>query len=161
MIPQPGMNVVETAVVTLDALAASIGPAEGAYVKIDTQGWEERVFAGGEEFLSRHDRWFIKTEFAPQWLESQGSDPVALLRWLLARFAVHESAGRLRWNCRSLSEAISAPLMPSCEQDFVRYVRNLALDDKGWVDLYVLPPVGRRAFDVARPRDRIMQENDG
>lgn len=149
VIPQPGMTVVETAVVTLQSLAGAVAQTDGVYIKIDTQGWEERVFAGGEDFLCSHARWFAKTEFAPQWLESQGTDPVVLLRWLLARFDVHESSGRLRWNCATLAEAIGAALTPGCEGDFVRYVRKLALDDRGWVDLYVLPKAKRRAYDTA------------
>lgn len=148
VILQPGMIPIETNVVTLDELAHAVGPEEGVYIKIDTQGWEERVFAGGETFLSRHHRWFAKTEFAPAWLESQGSDPVVLLRWLIERFDVHESAGRISWNCASLREAIGKPLQHGEEADFARYVRNLAREDKGWVDLFVLPQTSRRTYDV-------------
>lgn len=146
VIPQRGMEEIETSVVTLDQLTAGIGPDEGVYIKIDTQGWEARVFEGGQGFLGRHDRWFVKTEFAPQWLESQGTDPVNLLRWLLARFAVHESLGRVRWSCRRLDEAIGPPLRSEDAAAFVGYVRNLARDDKGWIDLYVLPPQTRRRY---------------
>lgn len=148
VVAQPGWKVVMTDVVTLDALARDIAPDQGVYIKIDTQGWEERVFAGGADFLGRHDRWFLKTEFAPMWLESQGSDPVALLADLIRRYEVYESAGRQRWNCASLAEGIGTALTPGCEADFVHYVRNLAIRDTGWVDLYILPPKARRGYDV-------------
>lgn len=150
VVPQRGATTIDTRVVTLEALCADIAPDEGVYIKIDTQGWEERVFSGGEAFLSTHQRWFSKIEFAPQWLESQGTDPVVFLEWLLDRFAVHESVGRVRYNCQTLDEAIGRPLAPGCELDFVTYVRDLALNDRGWVDLYVLPLPDRREF-LTRP----------
>jgi FkbM family methyltransferase len=146
VVPQRGATVVETGVVTLDDLCADIAPEDGVYIKIDTQGWEERVFSGGEAFLSNHKRWFAKSEFAPQWLESQGTDPVALLQWLLARYSVHESVGRVRYGCTSLDEAIGPPLAPGCESQFVNYVRNLALNDRGWIDLFILPLPDKRGF---------------
>ena len=146
VIPQPGMQRVKTRVVTLDQLTADTGSETSVYVKIDTQGWEQRVFAGGENFLDNHDRWLIKTEFAPDWLTSQGTNPVVLLRWLLDRFEVYESTGRQRWNCASLAEMLGTPLLPSQAADFVPYVSKLALQGKGWVDLYVLPPAHRRSY---------------
>jgi FkbM family methyltransferase len=146
VILQPGMQEIETKVVTLDQLVANTSADTGLYIKIDTQGWEERVFLSGETFLKSHHRWFIKTEFAPDWLDSQGTDPALLLRWLLDRFDVFESSGRQRWNCSTLSEAIGNPLLPGCENDFVAYVRKLAMHKKGWVDLYVLPPAHRRTY---------------
>lgn len=154
VVPQPGSNVIETDVVSIDGLTRDVRPDQGVYIKIDTQGWEEHVFAGATEFLARHSRWFIKTEFAPKWLESQGSSPVKLLRNLISRYAVYESAGRQRWNCADLDEAIGSPLEAGCEEAFVRYVRNLAIKDNGWIDLYVLPPLQRRAYATHVPESR-------
>jgi FkbM family methyltransferase len=139
VIAQPGMRQIETNVVSVSALARDIPPDSAVYLKIDTQGWEEHVFAGAEDFLQRHNRWFIKTEFAPAWLESQGSDPVALLRRLVSNYRVFEAPGRQRWNCSDLDELVGSMLEPGSESSFVHYVRNLARDDKGWVDLYVRP----------------------
>jgi FkbM family methyltransferase len=149
VIGQTGTRTIETDVVTLDGLATDLGAEQGVYIKIDTQGWEERVFASGAKFLDTHSKWFIKTEFAPQWLESQGTDAVALLRYLLERYAVHESVGRVGWSAQSLSDVIGPPVQRGNEHDFVNYIRNLALSDKGWIDLYILPPVARRAYDVS------------
>jgi FkbM family methyltransferase len=148
VIAQPGWTVVETGVVTLDGLTADVTADQGVYIKIDTQGWEERVFESGRGLLQSHDRWFIKTEFAPMWLESQGTDPVALLRSLVERYDVHESPGRQRWNCRSLAEAVGTRLAAGEEAEFVSYVRNLAGRDLGWVDLYVMPPAHRRSYSA-------------
>lgn len=148
VVAQPGWTVIETDVVTLDDLTRDVGSDQAVYIKIDTQGWEQRVFASGEAFLARHDNWFIKTEFAPKWLESQGTDPVALLKELIVRYSVHESAGRLRWNCSSLAEAIGTPLPPETAADFVNYVRNLGIRDSGWVDLFVLPQLFRRGYQT-------------
>ncbi|MDP2355753.1 MAG: FkbM family methyltransferase [Beijerinckiaceae bacterium] len=148
VIPQPGMRQIEADVVTLDEMAADIGNDQGVYIKIDTQGWEERVFNGGEAFLGRHDRWFIKTEFAPAWLESQKTNPAHLLRQLMDRYDVHETPGRLRWNCENLAEMVGQPLLPGSEMDFIHHVRNLGARDTGWVDLYVMPPAHRRAYSL-------------
>lgn len=148
VIAQPGSTIVERPVVTLDELTCGVGPHQSVYIKIDTQGWEERVFASGQKFLDDHAKWFIKTEFAPMWLESQGTDPVNLLRYLLSRYAVFESAARVRWNANTLSDVIGAPLILGCEKDFVAYVRKLALQDRGWVDLFVLPRQERRRYGV-------------
>ena len=64
------------------------------------------MFEGGESFLSDHDRWFIKTEFAPMWLQSQKTDPVALLRELLRCYTVYEAPGRILKTCTHLAEAM-------------------------------------------------------
>lgn len=141
-------EVVETDVHTITSLAADISEDSGVYIKIDTQGWEEKVFAGGEAFLAQHNKWFIKTEFAPQWMESQGTDPVDFLRHINELYDLHESVGRVRWNCPTLADAIGPKLNHGDEAAFVSYVRNLARNDLGWVDLYVLPPEGRRGYSV-------------
>lgn len=149
VIAQAGWPKIETAVITLDCITANIKDNQNVYIKIDTQGWEERVFSSGESFLTRHNGWFIKTEFAPMWLESQGTSPIILLSKLMERYAVFEYTGRLAWNCGSLPDALGQPLKPGCEKEFVEYVRNLGRNDTGWVDLFVLPPDERRAFALS------------
>lgn len=79
VISQTGWDVIETETITLSDLAADIPSDQGVYIKIDTQGWEENVFLGAEAFLTRHPRWFVKTEFAPMWLESSREDGELLL----------------------------------------------------------------------------------
>ena len=148
VVGQKGTSKIETRMVTLSKLVQHVKPDQGVYIKIDTQGWEEHVFAGGAAFLDSHNCWFIKTEFAPMWMESQGSDPVGLLRDLLDRYSVYENIGRHAWNSRHLGDVLGRPLVPGCEEAFVHYVRNLALNDRGWVDLYVVPPETRRTYAI-------------
>lgn len=148
VIAKPGWTVIETTTTSLSRLANSAAKTQGVYIKIDTQGWEQRVFEGGESFLADHDRWFIKTEFAPMWLESQQTDPVGLLRELLRRYTVFEAPGRIAWTCSDLAEAMGRALQAGCEKQFTEYVRNLARNDTGWVDLYVLPPATRRGYSL-------------
>lgn len=148
VIPQPGWPVVETDIISLDELTSDVPETQAVYIKIDTQGWEERVFSSGRSFLQRHSRWFIKTEFAPMWLESQGTSPAALLSDLLQRYTVYEYTGRLAWNCGNLDHALGESLKPGCESAFVDYVRHLGRNDTGWVDLFVVPSADRRAFSL-------------
>ena len=51
--------------ITLDGLIGEDDPAGPIYIKIDTQGYEERVFRGAEKLLRLKKRWLIKAEFAP------------------------------------------------------------------------------------------------
>ncbi|MCA8888685.1 MAG: FkbM family methyltransferase [Parvularculaceae bacterium] len=148
VVAKPGWEIIETDVVTLDQLAQNARPDEGVYIKIDTQGWEEHVFAGGGKFLAGHDKWLIKTEFAPMWLESQGSKPESFLRYLMGRYSVHESLPRYRWGASTLHDIIGEPLRPGREEDFVNYVRKLMKNDRGWLDLFILPQPERRKYDV-------------
>lgn len=148
VVPPPGAEAIETGVVTLDQLTSRIGSDDGVYIKIDTQGWEQRVFEGGEGFMARHHKWFAEIEFAPEWLEIQGTNPVVFLEWLMARYEIHESAGRVRRNAAWLADVVGRPLIAGTAAVFVDYVRNLALNDKGRVHLYVLPPAERRAYSL-------------
>lgn len=68
------------------------------YFKIDTQGFERSVFNGAQKLLDSSSQWIIKTEFAPHWLESQGSDPVEFLYELLTKYSVYESPQRYLFN---------------------------------------------------------------
>lgn len=139
VVAQPGFDPVEVPVISLDALCADLQPHEGAFIKIDTQGWEESVFASGEEFLSSHERWFIKTEFAPDWLRSQGTDAVALLRRLASDYCVFEHPGRIAWTTRDLPQMLGRAVLPGQAKEFVDYVISMAMNGRGWTDLFVLP----------------------
>ena len=139
VIPQSGFKIISTKSISLaDILRATKGH-QGVFIKIDTQGWEPNVFSGGDEFLASHQKWLIKTEFAPQWLLSQGSNPVDFLKSIIEKYNVHESLGRAPWNCRSLKRALGKPLKAGCEVDFADYVTNLNSNERGWIDLYVTP----------------------
>lgn len=139
VIPQIGSREIKTEAITLSDLLRGVGANEGVFIKIDTQGWEENVFKGGKSFLDQHSNWFIKTEFAPNWMLSQGSNPVGFLKWVISKFNVYESLGRVQWNSCSLREALGEPLKTGCEEEFTEYITNLANHNRGWVDLYVRP----------------------
>lgn len=143
--PQPGFETVMVPVISLDELCDDIPPSTAAYIKIDTQGWEEAVFASGAGFLGRHARWFVKTEFAPDWMRSQGSDPVAVLRELTRRYVVFEHPGRIAWTTADMRTMLGRPVLPEHAPDFVSYVTAMAQRDRGWTDLFVLP---RAAFEA-------------
>jgi FkbM family methyltransferase len=151
VVPKAGWNVIETNMITVSDLAYDFPNEQGVYIKVDTQGWEEGVFNGAEEFLERHHRWFIKTEFAPMWLESQGSDPVSVLRWLLHRYRVYEHAGRFCWNCASLAQGLGMPISLGSAEAFVKYVRGLNAKGSGWVDLFIVPNEVNIGYDLRPP----------
>ena len=139
VIPQKGYKEINTESITLSDLLGGVETNEGVYIKIDTQGWEENVFKGGQSFLDKHSNWFVKTEFAPKWMISQGTNPVEFLKWLISKFNVYESLGRVQWNSSNLSKALGEPLKVGCEDVFTDYITNLANHKLGWVDLYVRP----------------------
>lgn len=121
-------------------LIAAHGFDQGrVFFKIDTQGYEERVLAGLSPWLETHDGWALKMEFAPHWLESQGTDPVALLRDLAGRHEVCEFPERIVWGTRAFDDLFPVPIAPAQAADFVSYVRRLNYHDRGWVDLVVRP----------------------
>ena len=131
---------VDTEQTTLDDLASKIPATAAVYIKVDTQGYEQRVFKGAEGFLSRNRNWLLKTEFAPNWLRSQGTDPAQLLHYLVSRYAVAEAPARLRY--REPLASLLAPrrqLRPGDIAGFLRHVENLNRKQLGWVDLFVFP----------------------
>ena len=130
---------ITTRATTLDALTADFPADARVYIKIDTQGFEFNVFSGGEGFLSQSDRWIAKTEFAPQWMRSQGSDPQDFLRYLVDRYDVREHPARYAWTTSSLDAALSDPITADTVEPFTAYVEGLNHRRRGWVDLLVRP----------------------
>jgi len=122
-----------------DVIARHGFDAGPLFIKIDTQGFEENVLAGLAPFLESRADWAIKMEFAPHWLESQGTDPRALLRGLAARHEVCEFPERITWGTRSFDDLFGVAITPDTADEFVGYVRNLNYHDRGWVDLLLRP----------------------
>ena len=116
--------------------------ADRIFIKIDTQGYETHVVKGALDFLIRSNNWFIKMEFAPNWIVSQNNDPVEFLAMLVERFDVVESPVRLRFQRDSLADILSKPLKLSEVEAFVKHVTSLSDRGLGWVDLYVAPRGG-------------------
>lgn len=105
------------------------------FIKIDTQGYESRVIDGLLPLLQELPAWFIKMEFAPFWLESQGTVPLELLNSLLDRFEVVEYPSRIPYGAPSLESLFAHPLKKSDAADFHDYVVSLNGNRRGWVDL--------------------------
>lgn len=121
---------------------ASIIEAERAdgpfYIKIDTQGFEEMVFAGAWPVLTGRTDWLIKTEFAPAWLCKQGTDPVRLLGQLLDAFLVSEWPKRPPYRGADLRALAKAVLTPDDAPAFVTYIEAFSRGE-GWCDLLIRP----------------------
>ena len=109
------------------------------FIKIDTQGYKENVFNGGYEYLIKHNNWIIKTEFAPYWLESQGTNPIAFLKKLVTNFCVVESPMRGRFKNDSLNDILKNPIQENEIENFINYIVKHNKNNRGWCDLFVYP----------------------
>ncbi len=131
-----GWKTVEVPTTTLSALLEPYGDSP-AFIKIDTQGFEARVFEGARSYLDNHDAWFVKTESAPDWLESQGTRPEELLLDLVQRYRVAEAPARTRFQRDPLRELFARSLGEEEVASFVKHVRELNVNGTGWTDLYI------------------------
>lgn len=123
----------------LDNVIQAHASTGGVFLKIDTQGFEENVFAGLNEFLVGSNKWLIKTEFAPAWLESQGTDPVKFLKNIVSRHTVCEFPARYSFGM-DYRELLRKKSLENGDVDgFIQYVIELNRHNRGWVDLLVAP----------------------
>ena len=111
----------------------------GIFFKIDTQGFEQNVLKGAESLLSTLPRWLIKMEFAPNWLRSQGSDPLELLGYLVDRYDVSEFPARIPFGTTSLAELRRTAVNRADIAEFLAHIESLNVNRLGWVDLLVTP----------------------
>ena len=130
---------VQLPMVKLDELLATQRLAGRTFFKIDTQGFEPPILRGLEGFLARNDDWVLKMEFAPNWLLSQGNDPLALLEHLQARYQFAEYAERIPYGTSGFEALFQAPVLAHQHADFLAYVVSLNKGRLGWVDLIVRP----------------------
>lgn len=131
--------------VTLQSILSSENVDGNIYIKIDTQGYEKKVFEGAERFLTHHKNWVMKTEFAPYWLRSQGTVPTDLLNYLVEHYNVYE------WPSRPLvfdtfDKVTTKPLSAKEVQRFSSHVERREkvlkggkLRHRGWCDLLITP----------------------
>lgn len=134
-----GWASVSVGATTLDAITSSrVAEHDSVFIKVDTQGFEQQVMRGGESFLGANTNWIMRSEFAPYWLRSQGTDPVDLLRYLIDRYAVAELPKRARFRADSLASVRANTLGSDDIEEFVPYVVGLARD-RGWCDLLIEP----------------------
>ena len=125
------------------------------FFKIDTQGFEGSVLRGLENYLMTHDDWVLKMEFAPAWLQSQGTDPVELLDHLHLRYELAEFPERIAYGSLDINALFDAPLPSVAHREFVEHVEALNKDRLGWVDLILRPRLDTK-HSMARnpPEDR-------
>ncbi|MFT5210360.1 MAG: FkbM family methyltransferase [Flavobacterium sp.] len=135
----PGWDQVSVPGITLDELLEDGSVEFPLYIKIDTQGFERSVFKGAVKLLESSSKWIIKTEFAPHWLESQGTDPAAFLNELLSKYSVFESPLRYLFSARGNTSGLGSALTKASSEEFVAYVKSLNSNKQGWVDLIVRP----------------------
>ncbi|MCB5185798.1 FkbM family methyltransferase [Methylobacillus gramineus] len=127
--------------VTLDQVLNEHGITGKTFFKIDTQGFEYHVLRGCESWLRQHHDWIIKMEFAPNWLQSQGTDPLALLAWLQDEcdFEIAEFTERIPFGTPGIDALFSYPVTQDEREAFLAHVISLNKDGLGWVDLLVRP----------------------
>ncbi len=125
--------------VTIDSVIQDKNAQRFIFIKIDTQGFEERVFKGGETLWSTRSDWLVKTEFAPHWLNSQGTDPVLFLKQLVSRFNVAELPLRFRYKGDSLPGLFAGKIEIPDVEAFVTYIQSLNKNGLGWCDLLISP----------------------
>jgi len=137
---EPGWRTTSVSATTLSTLMMNHAPKGCTYIKIDTQGFEESVFAGAAVLDERND-WIIKTEFAPAWLIKHGTNPTTFLEGLCRKYVVCELSKRTRFKADSLDELKRGALKPGEAAQFVKYIQSLS-GGEGWCDLLILPSTG-------------------
>lgn len=127
---------------TIESMLSERAVEGSCFLKIDTQGYEMQVLTGMEQLLERRSDWLIKMEFAPDWLGSQGTDPLELLRYLARRYQIAEYPARISYDTPDLASLFDNPLGDAELKRFLEYVISLDRDSLGWVDLIVCPRGG-------------------
>ncbi len=107
------------------------------FIKIDTQGFEERVISGAENTLRNFNSYCIMMEFAPFWLEQSGTDPATFLTDLCMNHHVCEMPSKTLFFHQSLEEIQQKILSKNDVDNFLKYVKALRRNDKGWTDLLI------------------------
>ena len=108
------------------------------FIKLDVQGFEEKVFAGAWSILTSQTDWIVKSEFAPFLLRKQGTDPVEFLRRLVRSFSVLELPKRVRFRGDDLRSLALTELHESDCERFLGYIESLSRG-LGWCDLLIRP----------------------
>jgi FkbM family methyltransferase len=138
-VTMPSWEQVRVPMWRLDSLLSRIGVQGRIFFKIDTQGYELHVLRGLERTLSAHNDWLLKMEFAPDWLRSQGTDPVAVLDHLQQRYEFAEFPERIPFGTPGIEALFAAPVRESDHRAFIDHVCSLSARGLGWVDLIVRP----------------------
>jgi len=129
-------NVITT---SLDTIIEAETELDFAFIKIDTQGFEEAVFKGGEKYLKNNSNWIIKTEFFPNYLQVQGTDPKLLLNDLISNYDVIDLPGILSFKEQNISNLFRNKLSHDDVDQFIEYLIKFNHSGIGWTDLLIKP----------------------
>ena len=135
----PAWKIEQVPMISIDTILKDCKDNEPVFIKIDTQGYEERVFKGGENFFHRNGNYLIKTEFAPYWLKSQGTNPEDFLSSLVDRFDVAELPATIPFFTESINDLFLNKIKKDNIALFLRHIENLSKNQHGWVDLLLRP----------------------
>ena len=127
---------------TVESILSERAMDGSCFFKIDTQGYERHVLTGMQGLLERRSDWLLKMEFAPNWLLSQGTDPLELLRYLVDRYQIAEYPERIPYKASGLASLFDRPLAVTELEGFLQHVTSLDQDGLGWVDLIARPRAG-------------------
>lgn len=125
--------------ITLGSVLEGLAAGSRTFFKIDTQGFELQVLRGMETYLSSQPGWVIKMEFAPKWMVSQGTDPLAMLEYLQQHYEFAEFPARIPYGTPDLGALFASPIQAQQHQEFLEYAVSLNQRGLGWMDLIVRP----------------------
>lgn len=112
---------------------------QSIFIKIDTQGFEEKVLSGAENLLSSGNNWIIKSEFSPFLLNAQGTNAKTFLLSLVDKFEVVELPATIPYLTKSINELFQHSLLKSDVESFISHIVKSNANDFGWVDLLIRP----------------------
>jgi len=122
--------------VSIDSLLK--GNNDPVFIKIDTQGFEEYILQGGENFLSTHNNWVIKMEFCPILFEHHDTNTREFLLCLIDKYDVAEIAD-IPFKSKSLKSIFVDKLNEDDVDGFIKYIRMKKENEIGWGDVLVRP----------------------
>jgi hypothetical protein len=80
-------------------------------------------------------------EFAPFWIESQGGDPLEVLRLAMSLGAVFEWPKLSRFKGDGINQLLSSCLVDADIVRFTEWVRNRRANGRGWRDIGIVSGV--------------------
>lgn len=136
---EPGWGKLTVPTTSINKILLNIANSKAIFIKIDTQGYERHVIQGGDQYLQSSKNWIIKMEFAPAWLRKQGTEPVKFLHELIDKYNVFEFPDRCPFHFNDLSDFKNYQILSGEVKNFVQFVESQNVDQKGWLDLIVMP----------------------
>lgn len=103
-------------------------------IKIDTQGFEERVFNGMIKTLKNFNDFIVIMEFAPYWLELQNTDSNKFINTILENFNVFEMPNDTTFN---KLDFFKLKITSTNSSQFVDHIKRLKNNGQGWTDIII------------------------